>query len=88
MSRFEARADVEALIDHLIDDDQGAEQNLRGNRSRHLSVSSMIESGTNQVQKETDERIDRDDNWRVDLIQRMERIEEVLLKLSNQRLNQ
>lgn len=76
ISRFEARADVEALLSLFINDDEGTR--THGARARHLSVSSLIESASvNKDDPETESL-----EWKEDLKQRLERIEEMLSKLS------
>lgn len=76
ISRFEARADVEAIISLFINDDQGTAPNH--SRPRHLSISSMIENSS--VSKDDSESAPPE--WKDDLKQRLERIEEMLSRIS------
>jgi hypothetical protein len=82
MSRFEARADVEALIDHFVNDDHSADTESHTLRPRHLSVNSVMERGFSQPQE-----VDGNPSnieWQTDLKRRLENIEHTLLALSKQ----
>jgi hypothetical protein len=80
MSRFEARADVEALIDHFVNDGHSADTESHTLRPRHLSVNSVMERGFSQPQE-----VDGNPSnieWQTDLKRRLENIEHTLLALS------
>lgn len=80
MSRFEVRADVEALIGHFACYDHGADQESRTTRPRHLSVTSMMEHGLSH-QPEVNEN-SSDVEWQTELKQKLEGIENALLMMS------
>lgn len=82
MSRFEVRADVEALIDYFASDDRGTNPDPPTARLRHLSVTSMMEHGLNQ-QQEVDGNTSNAE-WQTELKQRLESIENALLRMSKQ----
>jgi hypothetical protein len=81
ISRFEARADVEALLHLFADECHGLEPESRGVRSRHLSVSSMMEQDVGIIEEVGNETHD-DDEWRKELNERLGGIERALLALS------
>jgi hypothetical protein len=80
ISRFEARADVEALMHLFADERHGLGPESRGMRSRHLSVSSMMEQHAGS--KEEDHETHDGDEWRKALNDRLGGIERALLALS------
>ncbi|KIM89733.1 hypothetical protein PILCRDRAFT_812533 [Piloderma croceum F 1598] len=80
MSRFEVRADVEALIDYFARDNRGADPESRTARPRHLSVTSMMEHGLSH-QQEVNENSSNVE-WQTELKQRLEGIENALLMMS------
>lgn len=80
--RFEARADVEALLNMFVENDHGLRLEPHISQSRHLSVSSMIEQDSNH--KKQDDGITFDSKWQKELKQRLGNIEQALLELSKQ----
>jgi len=80
MSRFEVRADVEALIGYFASDARGADPEPRTARPRHLSVTSMMEHGLSH-QQEVNENSSNVE-WQTELKQRLEGIENALLIMS------
>lgn len=83
ISRFEARADVEALVDIFVNDNRGLRSEPHTPQSRHRSVSSVIEQDLNNNKRDDDTSLDP--NWQNELKQRLENIEGALLELSKQR---
>jgi hypothetical protein len=92
--RFEARSDVEALLDAFAEDhrhhDHDAHAQPSRAPSRHMSVSSMIEHDTIIAAKET-ESVNGDDvdtitdaDWRRELDVRLRNIEQALQALVKQ----
>ena len=80
MRRFEARADVEAIVDYFVNDNRGAFPESRITRPRHLSASSMMEHGFSQPPG-----VDANSNnpeWKTELRHRLENIEKALHVLS------
>jgi hypothetical protein len=82
LSRFEARADVEALLNLFVNDDRGLRPEPYIPQSRHRSVSSVIEQESNH--KKRDGEASFDSQWQNELQQRLENIEGALLELSKQ----
>jgi len=80
LSRFEARADVEALLNLFVNDDRGLRPEPYIPQSRHRSVSSVIEQESNH--KKRDGEASFDSRWQNELQQRLENIEGALLELS------
>lgn len=80
--RFEARADVEALLNMFVENDRGLRLEPHISQPRHLSVSSMIEQDSNQKKRDNDASFDP--QWQRELKQRLENIEGALLELSKQ----
>ena len=83
MSRFEARADVGALM-HMFANEchgLGPESRRTRMRSRHLSVSSMMEQDV-RIKEEDHHETPTDDEWRKELNDKLEGIERALRSLS------
>jgi len=84
ISRFEARADVEALIDYFVNGDPGADLCNHTTRPRHLSVNSVIEHGFGQQHGDDGMQSDVNIKPQTELLRKLENIEKVLLALSKQ----
>jgi len=83
ISRFEVRADVEALIDYFINDDVGADPLARTTPPRHNSVNSVMERGF--IQQQEVDGIRSKVVWQTELDRRLKNIEQGLLVLSKQK---
>ena len=84
MSRFEVRADVEALINHFVNDEHGTDPEPGTTRPRHLSVNSVMEHGF--VQQHEADGNSSNTEWQKGLTERLANIENALLVLSQQGL--